>query len=495
VESVEAPGAPFGGRWESWDALFAGDRQVGYSHVLAEPVDQTPSSQVRFTLESRLQISQGRSRMLQRLTQTSLESNDGRLIGFQAELQVGPALTRFEGSVRDAMLELVTIRGHEREVRRTPWQADFRGLNALEQSLLQRPLRAVDERRTLRMLLPGQYQLATARLTCTGPASVPLIDGTLAELLESECEIELDGQRSYSMLWTDQAGQILRTYSPALRLFAYRTDEATGTKIDWEAWSVASIAVQGRGIQRPNESGRVTYRVIPKAAGTSASSITIEPAPGQYVRAVEDGSFQVLVSRESEVLESGFQSSDLVPTAADSQPNPIVDSDAEFIRKCADAAITSQGQSNNEIAMELVRAAHQLTAARSEASGFSKASEVAQRGVGDAVDRAVLLTALLRARNLPARLAIGFQYQPDRPATEQAGTDPDNVAARMNFHAWTLVHVEGQWLHLDATTGGLAAADRLIVSTTDLGGPDAHRALLPFLDRIGRIEIEVVAQD
>jgi transglutaminase-like putative cysteine protease len=112
---------------------------------------------------------------------------------------------------------------------------------------------------------------------------------------------------------------------------------------------------------------------------------------------------------------------------------------------------------------------------------LTKASDVAFDSVADATGRAVFLAALLRARKIPSRLAIGVKYLPG---------DPN----RMVYHAWTLAHVDGDWLQLDVDEGGPAAADRLIFSTTDLSGGKEYDAMLPFLEAIRRIRIEIVGQ-
>jgi hypothetical protein len=56
-----------------------------------------------------------------------------------------------------------------------------------------------------------------------------------------------------------------------------------------------------------------------------------------------------------------------------------------------------------------------------------------------------LLTALLRARNIPAQLAIGFRYVPSLDA--------------FVGHAWVAAYIEGDWKHFDAShiAGGIDA--------------------------------------
>jgi transglutaminase-like putative cysteine protease len=335
-----------------------------------------------------------------------------------------------------------------------------------------------NETRTLKLLLPGQYQLATARLRCSGKASVPLMDGTPAELTEINSEIQIgENQPNYSTIWTDADGGIVRTFSPALRLVAYRTDEATATSIDGDDLVAVAIPVKG-DFARPSEATRVTFKITIAATSDAENPSELKPVPGQYVRA-GDGFYQLLVSRQEESDLTGFAASQLAPSDADRQPNHFVDATTTLVRRFADAAIASSDMSDREVAEELTRTAHRLIAEKRDPSGFSRASEVARDGVGDSTDQAILLAALLRARKIPSQLAIGIKFSPGEPN-------------RMTYHAWTLAHVGGDWLHLDATDGSVAAADRVALLTTNLSGGNEYKALIPLLDVIGRIEVEVL---
>ena len=61
----------------------------------------------------------------------------------------------------------------------------------------------------------------------------------------------------------------------------------------------------------------------------------------------------------------------------------------------------------------------------------------------------------------------------------------------MAYHMWTLAWVDDQWLALDPTFGGLAAADRIIVTSSNLADGNEYNCLAPILAAIGRMEIEI----
>ena len=477
--TLEPPGAEFEGDWESWDAYFVNQQHVGYSHLLAKQSEG--EGMVRYELESRLYLNQGPLRLLQQISQRSLESRDGRLREFEATVRVGPATTRYSGSVVDRVLSVTTIRGNARSPRKIGWDSTCRGLVALEQSLRQRPMQEKGEERMLKMLLPGRYELATAQMRCVGRAAVPLLDGELKELLEINCQIQAEaGPVTYSTIWTDDRGEIVRTHSPALQLIAYRTDEKRATNFPANDRIAASLPLTGK-VKDLNRATRVGYKVERTTAAAKAKiGLEIQPFPGQFVRRVDDNVTHVLVSRRSETAK-GFLRSELAPIDADLTETWYIDCAHGRIGRFIAQTIGSQQLNARELALELTRAVRQNLVDSAGSDGIQKASVVASNWAGNPTELAILLTASLRAKQIPARLALGLKYSP--------GQSP-----RLVYHAWTLAYVDDQWIPLDPSEGGIAAADRLILSTTDLSSGNAAQDLVPLLETMRAIKVEVAGK-
>ena len=482
--ALEGPGTTFEGDWETWDAYFIQNRQVGYSHAQATSIGSLSTSDVQYKLDSRLIVNQGPARLLQRVAQVSTESKDGRLLSFEGSVSVGPATTRYSGSVAEGQLVVETVRGSSRTTRAIPWSPSFRGFVALEQSLRQRPMQTKGEERTLKMLLPGRYELATTSLLCVGMASVPLLDGKLHELIEINCEMQTeDGGTAFSTIWADEQGRIARTHSPALQLIAYRTDRQTATNVPGNDQVLASIPVTGE-IKEPRQAMLVGFRIRPTEAANRANvAVEFRPAPGQYVRTREAGLLEVIVSRRKEKPGKGFQAASSAPSDADTASNSYIDFNHNEIRRFLALTIKGDQLTNREVAMELTRSVQQILADRTDGvNGFVKASTVATYLLGDATERAILLTALLRGRKIPARIVLGLKYVPGTPA-------------RLVYHPWTIAYVDEAWIHLDPSEGGLAAADRLVFSTSDLASEDEFEAIKPLLETMRTIQVEIAGQN
>ncbi|QDT02452.1 Transglutaminase-like superfamily protein [Rubripirellula lacrimiformis] len=478
----EVPIDPFSEDWESWDLFFVRGQAVGYNHVVAEGKD---GDKVSYRLDNSLYVNQGKARTLQRLIQTSSETRSGSMLEFESKLFVGPVLTTTRGQLEGANFLIETVRGSTKKTKSIAWSPANRGLVAIEQSLRTKPLTEENEVRTMRLLLPGQFEVATAKLRCSGKASVPLMDQSLAELIEINYEVQVDGQpASYLTFWTDDNGAIVRTFSPGINLLSYRTDEATVKAAFADTEGVVEMPIDGI-IERPGDAVRVAMTAAPTAASArTGKEVSLQPVPGQWIRDMGDGSFQLLISRKQEQDLKKFETVELEPAAGDTRSNHFVDSGANLVKRYADAALVKRKLTNTEAAIELAQTVKRLIINRKSPGGLVRASEVANDGAGDVTGRSVLLAAMLRARKIPSRLAVGLKYQP--PADEKSNP-------RLVYYVWVLAYADNQWIHLDPTEGGVASADRIALATTDLaGGGNEYESFVPFFNAIGRMDLRVL---
>ena len=114
-------------------------------------------------------------------------------------------------------------------------------------------------------------------------------------------------------------------------------------------------------------------------------------------------------------------------------------------------------------------------------TALASAGEVARSLQGDCTEHAVLLAAMLRARHIPSRIAVGLVY-----------IEP---LAAFGTHMWTEVLLGDRWVPLDATLGlGGIGADRIKLADSSFAdnGPSPMTTFLPLLHVLGRIELTVV---
>ena len=469
--------------WETWDAYFIGDEPIGFAHVRAEPIS---GGRTRYELRDQMTLQRGSSALTHQIIQQSIEGSDGRLQSFEATLLIGPAKTQFVGRREGEQLTIEVTRGLQRSTRQIAWKDDCLGLLGVQQSLLRKPL-AAGERRQIETLLPVHYEVGEFQLQATAKRSVPLLDGTLQALTEINSQLSLGPNVVVdSYLWIDDAGNTLKSYTPALNLTAYRTDQATATTAvqpRHDLLTAASIQIQGR-LRDPLAAKAVRFRLRPAASpsGSPGSSSTLPKIPaaaGQQVQSDEETSAVDVKVVAGVDTDSGLPA----PTAADTAANPLIESDHPRIRAMAKAALIAPAKTPRGNALQLTGFVRQFIKTKDYSRGFSTASEVAKEATGDCTEHAVLLAALLRSQQIPARLVAGLTW---------VDTAEGPV---MMYHLWTVAFVDGGWLPLDATLGGVAPASRIALVTTDLASGNEYECFSPILGIMGRVEIELVPQE
>ncbi len=114
---------------------------------------------------------------------------------------------------------------------------------------------------------------------------------------------------------------------------------------------------------------------------------------------------------------------------------------------------------------------------------LATAGEVATSGSGDCTEHSVLLTALLRASDIPARVVTGLIY-----VAELAGEHDV-----FGYHMWTQAWVGDHWLDLDATLEVPFDAAHIAFGTTALNDDQSTLTELAKLAAlIGRAKIRVL---
>lgn len=502
-ESLELAGGRIDVGWETWDAYYVGDRHVGYNHVRCDHEEDGDRNDIVYKMDNVLFINQGQARAIQRLRQTTKETKEGRLINFDSSLQVGPVVTRYNGILsgldgEGSLLQVETLRGTNRTTKTISWDKTSRGLVAIEESLRNRPLIRKGETRSLKMLLSGRYEIATARLKCSGDAYVPMLDGESLQLIEINYEVQVDDQTpTYSTLWIDSAGNIRRTYTPGIDLVSYRTEKQYATNLPQDINLPLWLPVSGK-IERPGQAVRVAYEVSPLPGLLQRTPeedqdyvLDIVAAPRQMVRNAGTSRFQILVSTMEEPDRRGFEKSDMTPTKFDSAASEYVDFGDRTVRRFADAAGGSKTLSTEEIAIEMTRTVQSLIQNDPSKTGLAKASDIAKLSSANELGRSIFLCAMLRAKKIPARVALGLKYV---NAKRGFVVDPDEPEKppKMIFHPWTLAYIDDRWLPLDVEVGGIAPPDRLILSTATFADNREYQAFIPLLESVSRMQVKVL---
>lgn len=133
------------------------------------------------------------------------------------------------------------------------------------------------------------------------------------------------------------------------------------------------------------------------------------------------------------------------------------------------------------VAMKLQAATDKLISNRAFSTTTPPASEIARLRKGDCTEHAVMLTALLRAQYIPARVVAGLRYVPG-----QRG-----FAA----HMWTEAMLNGEWVVLDAMRGDKQpGANYIHVSHSSLVDEQTPLdCFIPLADLMADIKVSVLS--
>ncbi|QDV66785.1 Transglutaminase-like superfamily protein [Rosistilla carotiformis] len=477
-QQVEAPAEIVDRELEWWDAYLVGREPIGFSVSKVEPVGGG-EAYVRFSMEEQLKIRRGKQVVQQWLKQTSLESVSGAFQEFESELSRGGDIVLSRGAVGYNQLNITVRRGDQKETHSIPWDAKSRGPFALQQSLRGKPMQP-GETRLLRALMPIQNVLGTIHLKAIDRINVAMLEGDTKQLLEIESTVKVGDQVMLSqLLWANELGEVLKTYTPALDFSTFRTNRETATRVGTPKHDLlTATAIRVRtddDWSSIRKRSPIAYRIQhqtedPVPLFESSPSQSVTAIDGRTVLAVCDG--------------SGALSADSKPVGEqDEIANALIQSDHPTILQMLKSLLVTESTSLEQKAETLRLGVHRHVRKKNFSRGFLSAAQVATEAEGDCTEHAILLAALCRAAGIPSRVAAGLLMLP--PADGE--TQP-----LMAYHMWTLIWTGDRWQVLDATLAEPPRfADRIMVVSSDLASGNEYRCLLPVLQVMGQIDVAI----
>lgn len=470
---------------ETWDVCLIGDARVGYIHTQEQPPDRAQGGVQTIQAEMRLRVDRFGQQLTQQVSLTSVERPDGRVLRFESLYNDGFQPVKFFGQPAGGKVITETVSAGQSFVASFPWTDRTGGFFAVEQSLRRRPMQP-GEQRELTCLMPVFNRLAKVVLSAREPEPTELLDGP-ATLLRIESLSTINDRPSIaSVLWTNAEGEVLKSSIPAAKQVMYRTSrevalgQVAAPALDL---GLSSIVRATRPPKDPRRARRARYRATLDGpldgAFVESASQRVTTAGPQAVEIVVEPQSPPSAAGPDQDAGPGLARDHTAPTDADREPCPLVQSRDQRVVSLAWQA-ASQDLQGWPLALALERYVFERVKNKGYSRAFASAAEVAQFFEGDCTEHSVLLIGLLRARQLPARAAMGLVYV-DAPQPGFA------------YHMWTEVFVDGQWRPLDATLGqGGITAGHLKVTDTNLAQDDAYTSLLPVMRLLGSLKLDVI---
>ncbi len=405
-------------------------------------------------------------------------SADGELLSFECTTQFGKKPKTFHGKVFARQLEIKQESG---ETTKIDCPAGVGGFLAVDFSLQEKPMTA-GETRSLTHYDAITGSMVQEELVAKDVEETALLESS-ANLLRIEqiSHLESDNQIT-QVLWATDQGQIRK--SKALNtgseqyLVSREQAQAPGSPSVDLAW--ATSVPLARPIQNAHDRVRARYRVRLE----SGNPTDVFPAgSGQTVTFVDDHTAELVVKavRPMPFISGPAPSSETPPTSADVQPNAWIQSDDGKVINLAESVALDEVDSW-KVAQALELMVHDQMRQRNFNTAMASAAEVAVSLEGDCTEHAVLLAAVLRARDIPARVAVGLVH------TDTLGG--------FGFHMWNEAYIHGTWIPLDATLGrGGTGAGHIRLNSTSLAGSNGLTNLLPVAQVMGQLKIDVLDVD
>lgn len=462
---------------ETWQVIFLSGQRIGYSRSVIDPVSEGGRDLVRTTSESHMTIKRFGQTLVMKQVVSTEETAGGDLIGFRFEMANPPASsTLTKGKVAGNELRLEqTVNGKPKETVQA-WRPEVKSPAFQDRVLRTSPLKP-GETRSFEAFMPDFAKVATIKLVAVDWEETTLLDGKQKKLLKVKMTqslvpgLVLNG-------WVDDKGETLKTSTSMLgaEMATYQVpkDEALKAIEGAELDLAVSTLIKVKRIPKAHETKQIVYQVTLPGAGPSD---TLPSGGTQTLKKTGNETAELTVKALAIPDQAVVKPGDEQFTAA----SQYLQRDDERVQEHAKKA--AEGATDPGLIARRMEAYVQETLTKKDFStAMASAGEVAKTLQGDCTEHAVLLAAMLRAKGIPSRVAVGLVYV-------------DSLSA-FGGHMWTEANLNGEWIPLDATLGrgGIGAAHiKLSDSSLSDDGPAAISSFAPLMLVIGQLKLEVVS--
>lgn len=319
-----------------------------------------------------------------------------------------------------------------------------------------------------------------------GSKSKVTVSGKEFEAWQWDNTVIMDGMPPIkSVEYVDDQGELLRSKTSlggiAMELVRATASEA-GKTYRGPEMMVDLFVKPDKAIADPRHTKMLTFVLRVKEGELPE----LPSEAGQTFARIDEKSATVSVNAVMSSAAKGMTSPEAIAKYLAS--STMIDAKDEKVAELATTAVKDIPENQSAARAEaLRRAVYKHISKKALDVGFGSASETARSGVGDCSEHGVLLAAMLRQQNIPARVVAGLIY-----ADQFAGD-----RGIFGYHMWTQALLEKngamRWIDLDATLppGTPTDATHIAVSTTALADGEVQTSMMNLVPLLGRLEIQV----
>jgi transglutaminase-like putative cysteine protease len=431
-------------RSESWQAIAIQGQRVGYGHVVSRTIerDGTPVVVSDARVHTSMKRFDGKLTLI--VDQHVEERPDGSLLRLRMRVDNPPA-SRIE-TVGDVQGDTLTLKTTSAGQTTTTRQTVPEGVKSplFPDRIVEEMTPGAGESRELQLYDPQLGIVVKMLIAGHGREEFELPDGSMRAGPHVSMKY-LSGIPGLTLdVYLNEAGETVLNRSPLLGTTVWTVSREEALKeIPQEIdLGLAALIKTEPPLEKAHQTQRVRYRIhSPGGLDVSAFATGATQSATQADERTVDVVVTSIRPGEATGAASRAAAAEERYLAATSYANS---EDAEIIALANQAGPMDSNPA--EIATAAESVVHGWLKQKNMSSNLATASEVVRSREGDCSEHAVLLAAVLRARGIPARAAVGLVYWERYESF--AG------------HIWTEAWLNGHWVPLDATLAqmGVGAA-------------------------------------
>jgi len=465
-------------REESWQVIYLSGQRVGYARSLIDPRVQNSKNIVHTVAEQHMSFKRFGQTLNMSTSLSSDETVDGELLKFAFEMKNPPSqTTTITGEVKGQELATETVINGKKQAATAPWTPGLKSPAYQDRLLRVNPLKS-GESKSYEAFVPEFNKTAKITIAAGDNESVALLDGKKTDLQKITMTASLL-PGIVTTAWVDKTGETIKSQTPMLGQLL-----VTYTVSRDEAMKAISVAELDLGI-----STLVKTKPIPNPYDTKKAVYRITLADDNPAKVLPTGDTQTIKQGESDDVAELTVTSIPVPKTATIKPVAEEFTKSTSYLQCDDEKVQEHAKlaagdltDPAQIARAMEKYVRDKLTNKNFSTALASAAEVARSMEGDCTEHACLLAAMLRAKQIPSRVAVGLVYVEGPSA--------------FGGHMWTEANLDGKWVPLDATLGrgGIGATHIKLGDATF--ADEAAAPLSTFanlLTVIGKLKIEVVS--
>ena len=419
----------------TWDAIYMAGQRIGYAKSTTETIKgKGDESIIRSTTETNMSIKRFGQDLKIQSTHITDANPQGDVLRFKYTMRNPPANdTVNEGVVQgEKALLKITIGGDVSE-KQIAWDSDVKSAS-YQDELFKKEKLTPGKVITFKTYLPDFNRITDVKLEVGEMEQVTLAGDKKAELRKVVItQAAVPGIKTNAYI--DKNGDALKTETLVVgtSMVTYRVDQKEALK-----------AVSGKEIDL---AVKTLVKVRDIASAHRAKAITYKVAvPGvDLEELLPNGGTQQVKKLNNDTVELTVTSFGIPQAAKSGSAEPEFLKATRFLQ-CEDDAIlkhvkAAAGDETDaaKIALAMEKYVYKTLSKKNFSTALASAGEVARNLEGDCTEHAVLLAAMLRAKEIPSRIVVGMVYVRSLSA--------------FGGHMWCEAKLGDQWIPLDATLG------------------------------------------